>query len=65
LESFFYENQLVDGEKVQELFYLTRECADVCVLAQPSLASNSDMDREMREIVCPHLQVEQIHHVLL
>ncbi|KAL0488875.1 hypothetical protein AKO1_013536 [Acrasis kona] len=64
-ESFFFENGLVLGEDVQDLLYHTREAGDVCVLSQPSLASDVDIDKEMRDIVCPHLNVNQIAHLLL
>jgi hypothetical protein len=65
LEQFFFENQMMEGDHVQGIFSLSLEAAQVCILKQPSLASDNDIDREMRELVCPHLNVDQIQYLLL
>jgi hypothetical protein len=65
LEQFFFENQMMEGEHVQGIFSLSLEAAQVCILKQPSLASDNEIDREMRELVCPRINVDQIQYLLL
>ncbi|KAL9645609.1 hypothetical protein ABK040_000671 [Willaertia magna] len=57
LESFFFEEHLTAGLDVQNLFHLSREAADVCVLGQKDLLSQGS---DLREVVCPHLTTNQI-----
>ncbi|KAL0476310.1 spectrin beta chain [Acrasis kona] len=69
LEQFFFENQLLDANDNKEedhgLFKMSMQAAQVCILRQPSLADSTEMDQEMRQVICPDLNVAQISHLLV
>ena len=49
-------DEVIDDEKLQVTFTLSREAADICVIAQKQLLT----DEGLRRMVCPELSLQQV-----